>query len=316
MRRANGTGSIRKLCGKRRKKYQVIVTIKNENVRKQKHLGTFHTKKEAQTFLNEYLRNEHHESITFKEIYDSWSNSHYKKISNSTVQGYEVIYRKCKNIHARDIKTLKYNELQDVIDELSITSRRIGKTFLKMIFDYAIKNDYIEKNYADYIICEKYNAKEKRIFTKEEIAKLEKDTSKYATAAKILLYTGMRISELLNLTEDAIDISNKKISIQKSKTDSGIRCIPIHENILDCFVIKKEKITYDTIRNYLRQHYNHSTHDCRHTFATRCRELNIDEHVTKLILGHSTNDLTLRVYTHINFSQIYKEFSKFNYDFI
>jgi len=44
----------------------------------------------------------------------------------------------------------------------------------------------------------------------------------------------------------------------------------------------------------------YTVHSLRHTFATRCAEAGIAPNTTKKWLGHSTIDLTLNVYTHVN----------------
>lgn len=315
MRRANGTGCVRKLQGKRRKKYQAIITMRVNNNYKQIHLGTFKTRKEAQQYLEYYVNsnaNANEKDIKFKDVYDDWSVKHYKNIRENTVKEYISMYKKCEILHEMDMRDIKYNEVQNVIDSMPKSSRQIGKTFLKMIFDYAIKNDYIEKNYAQYAQCEKYKKKVKKIFTVNEIEKLEKDSTNCGKILKILLYTGMRISEVLNLEENDIDIINKKITIHEAKTVAGTRCVPVHDNIIHCLDFKK--CSYEVIHAYIKKNYNHTCHDCRHTFASRCKQLKLDSYITKLILGHSVNDITLKVYTHTGFKEIKKEFKKFNYD--
>ena len=45
---------------------------------------------------------------------------------------------------------------------------------------------------------------------------------------------------------------------------------------------------------------NVNVHTMRHTFATRCSEAGIPAKVVQKWLGHSTLEMTLNVYTHVN----------------
>ena len=43
-----------------------------------------------------------------------------------------------------------------------------------------------------------------------------------------------------------------------------------------------------------------SIHSLRHTFATRCAEAGVPPKVVQQWLGHSTLEMTMNVYTHVN----------------
>ncbi len=53
-----------------------------------------------------------------------------------------------------------------------------------------------------------------------------------------------------------------------------------------------------------------SAHSMRHTFATRCYEKGVKEKVIQKILGHSTLDITLNIYTHVTDSMIADDIKK------
>ena len=103
-----------------------------------------------------------------------------------------------------------------------------------------MQNDIINKNYADYIIIPKSEKQEKKTFSDIEIQKLENDICPYtqkrcdwSSTILILIYTGMRISELLSLTRFNIDMENQIIT-GGIKTDAGKnRVIPIHPKITE-----------------------------------------------------------------------------------
>jgi integrase len=49
---------------------------------------------------------------------------------------------------------------------------------------------------------------------------------------------------------------------------------------------------------------NHLPHDCRHTCATLLANADVDKKIIQLILGHRSQDITDRVYTHKTLSQL------------
>ncbi len=59
---------------------------------------------------------------------------------------------------------------------------------------------------------------------------------------------------------------------------------------------EKYKNHFDILMNKLNM--KHLPHDGRHTFASMANTVGINSTAVKLIMGHSSNDLTERVYTH------------------
>lgn len=55
----------------------------------------------------------------------------------------------------------------------------------------------------------------------------------------------------------------------------------------------------------------HHLHDLRHTFITRCAESGVNVTVCQQIVGHTTADMTLNVYTHVMDEFKRKELEKF-----
>jgi integrase len=55
------------------------------------------------------------------------------------------------------------------------------------------------------------------------------------TVILILIYTGVRISELLDLEKKDIHLDERWFFVRESKTESGIREVPIAEKIVPFF---------------------------------------------------------------------------------
>ena len=141
----------------------------------------------------------------------------------------------------------------------------------------------------------------------------------------ILLYTGMRVGEMLALQKSDVNMRQHYIRITKSKTAAGIRVIPIHSRIIPLVVCRMDSpgtalITDASGRPYDYSRYciiwravmhsikadGHTTHDCRHTVATLLDNSEANETAKRRILGHAGGDVTERVYTHKNIRQLRK----------
>lgn len=90
MKRANGDGSVYKIGGKRRKPFGARITVgwqidPNTGSARQiyQSIGTFATRVEAETALNNYLQNPYDieaHKITFSGVYDLWSAEYYETL--------------------------------------------------------------------------------------------------------------------------------------------------------------------------------------------------------------------------------------------
>lgn len=328
--RYNGTGCIRKLSGNRRKPYQVILTTaydRTTKIQTTKTIGTFETYLDAELYLCNYLTNATAaKCINLDVLFNEFMQIKCNKLTDYTVSNYNVAFKKLSSISNKDINTITLKQLQSIVNELSDAYQQRIKTLLVSLYDFAIKNDYIEKNIAKYIETSKYITKDKCVFTINEIDKISISSKSIDVILLVLLYTGMRIGELIDLEIKDIDLANHMIQVNQSKTKAGIRRIPIHENIYNIltysynnntrYIFEKngKKLIYKNIYKQFKNRYpEHTIHETRHTFITNCKRCGMDAYITKLIAGHSVKDITLDVYTHISANEITKEFTKFKY---
>ena len=81
-----------------------------------------------------------------------------------------------------------------------------------MIFEQAMEMDIISKDYSKFIKLPKHKAKiVRKIFTEEEISLLWDNIKelRYADVILILIYTGMRVNELLKLPKSKCGFDKK-----------------------------------------------------------------------------------------------------------
>ncbi len=163
MRLANGIGSVYKLSGNRRNPYIVRKTtgweIDEESGKaKQKYItiGYAPTRAKGLEMLLDYNKNPfgvESSKITFAEIFSKWSAEKFPTISDSNVKGYNASYNCCSAIHDRVFKDLKLTDLQGMIDTCgkNYPTLRKLKVLLSQMYEYAMKYEYCNKDYSQYV---------------------------------------------------------------------------------------------------------------------------------------------------------------------
>lgn len=329
IRNANGHGSVYKLSGKRRKPWVARITTgwtsKGKQVRQI--IGYFETKSEARAALNAHQVDpvSPKATITLGELYEEWAASRYKKLTKSTADNYRAAWNYLnahKDIKMRDLRTA---HLQQVVDgcEASGKSRSTLekiKTVAIMLYNYALQEDIVKKNYAQFVELPRVDKTEKQRFTDFEVKKIYQsslDGLPWADTVAIMIYTGMRISEMLNLTRFNVDMENNSIT-GGVKTDAGKnRIIALHHKIIPFVQSWYDKGGETLIcRNdgkpirpdyYRRQIYyplleeigvrKLNPHCCRHTWVTMMAEAGADPRLTQEMAGHAKLETTAG-YTH------------------
>ena len=336
MKKANGNGSVSKLSGIRRKPYIARVTLGwDESTGRQirKTIGTYVTQKEAQKALIDYLDNPYDldlANILFKDVYEKWSRLKYPKVSHSAILGYQSAYNNVEKLHNMKIKDIKARHLQEAIDNCSkgqATKKKIKFLFGQM-FAYAMQNDIITKDYSEFVDIGKASEESKREpFSNKEIELLWKhiDDIEFIDTILIMIYSGFRIGELLELETKNIDLINMTMT-GGLKTEAGKnRLVPIHPKIFPLIEkrynkdnqyliinFKGKKMKYD---NYYKEKFipimeqlnmKHRPHDCRHTFATLLSNANANATAIKKMIGHESYATTEKIYTHKDIEELRK----------
>lgn len=305
---------------------------------KRKSLGFFSTRKEALHALEKYHRERNllsRDDATFAEIYERWWQEKFPTVRESTVYTYEHAFDLCGALHKRLISELRLSDLQEIIDKSNknYPTLKTMKILMIQVFNYAVKYDLVLKNYATYVDIGRYknknpNKMERDKFSHEQVKSLWNTVEcKYDYISLMLLYTGVRISELLNLEKVNVHLYEQYFFVKESKTDNGIRKVPIHDKILPFFeewynsspedykyLLYDKEFTKLTYIEYVRKYYKPlmtklditlTPHCCRHTCISMMSEKGVDPTYIKLIVGHSgAMSLTERVYIHIDIQDL------------
>ena len=262
--------------------------------------------------LNRRQRN----TITLMQLFNEWLPIHSQSISRSAVKSYHIAFKHISNIADMPITDIHFQHLQNVINSmhvkgLSYSSCKKVRTLLNQLFNYAIIKDYSITNYAIHLnLGPNIPTIRRRIFTRQQINKLWMIDTSYSHMILILLYTGLRIGELLNLRKQDINKRSSFLIVRHAKTKAGEgRIIPIHHRIMllieQLYRDTNEylfTISYTTFRKHFKDimkqlNCKHTIHDTRHTFASLLDSV-APPNALRSLLGHKQGDITTRVYTH------------------
>ena len=337
------------MSGKRRRPYMIRKTIgweydpvKDKQVQKYAVIGYAATKAEAMQMLAEYNQNPFDvkaAKATFQDVYDQWSKVKYPTISKSNVHGYEASYRVCGTLYNKVFKEIRLVDLQFVVDTCGKNYPTLKKLkgLFNQLYEFAMKNDICNKDYSEYVDILRYKDKnpDKRDhnkFEKAEIDRLWQITDQpYYQIVLMLIYNGCRISEFLDLKKENINLQEQYFDVVSSKTENGIRRVPIADKVLpyykawyegsDCeYLIHTPDHKHFEYRNYYDSYwtplmeslgFEHKPHDTRHTCISMLVEAHVDQTMIKKIVGHSgAMTLTERVYTHLDIEALVEAVNK------
>lgn len=232
--------------------------------------------------------------------------------------------KKVKNIHVSKF----LNHL--ITDEGISPSTRNRKLFsIRSFFKYLVKYDYIKDNPTNGIDCAKTTKNKEPIYLKARqikslLLQIEKDNScnsiRNMAITKLFLYTGLRLSELVSLNIDDIDLDNKQIKITGKGNKE--RIIPLHEEVIKSIKIylnnrndninalfistRDNRISKRQVQRMIKKYIMKTRiknkekitpHKLRHTFATMIYKQNKDLKVLQDLLGHESISTT-EIYMH------------------
>jgi integrase len=324
MKNQNGFGSIvclDKTGKKRRKPYAVRITTGwNGGKQSRKYIGYYETQADALIALAEYHKNGVDvdlTKLTLNEVYDKWIERIEKKdLSASVVNMHRMARSRFGKLGETQLNKIKTAHLQDWLDNIDLkpSSKTKLKSTLIQLFKYAVANDIVAKNYAEPLEINEKIEQVGKLFTKDEIDRLWKlRDRKEARQLLILLYTGMRIGEMLLINKKDINFDEGYI-IGGLKTEAGRnRVIPLHKAILP--LVKEQlgdnnwlmqsnrglAMSYRNASNHLNNLFkelgmDHHIHDTRKTCVSWLHTEGIPMETIRIIVGHSGKGVTEKVY--------------------
>ena len=269
-----------------------------------------------------------------------------------------------KKIHTTDAKTFLIKLQKE--DKRSYSSIHSIRGVLRPAFATAVEDDFLRKNPFDFELAKVIvnDSHTREAVSRDQMRKFltfvkeDKHYCKYHDAMYILFHTGLRISEFVGLTVNDLDMKNKTIRIdhqlqrtsqmqyviQAPKTESGIRYVPMSEEVVACFrrILAKRvapkvepmvdghagflfldkndrpmvALHWEKYLQHIVEKYNKiyriqmpkvTPHVCRHTFCSNMAKSGMNPKHLQYIMGHSDISVTLNVYTHVQFDDAQAE---------
>lgn len=241
-------------------------------------------------------------------------------------------------------------------------------SIVRQSFQALYEDDVIRKNPCDFSLYRtiqntsksKYSLSDDEANAFLQCLQIYPKSNIFYRIAYLLLHTGMRISECLALTVKDIDFDNRAIFICKqltrikqqihitsTKTKSGVRYIPIDDDVCKMLrtivnEIKEPSYTIDGhsgflfyytngivsysgiinaftryVKMYNEQYANSgiiipnvSPHILRHTYCTNLSKQGVHPKALQYIMGHSSMHVTMDVYSHNSKEWAFAEFDK------
>ncbi len=317
MKNPNKYGTVTKLSGNRRRPW----IVREGQTGKQKPIGYTTTREEGLILLAQYNKQPWDidtNKITLQQLYDLWLEKRITKLGISNQKVLKAAYNHCKIFANMRYNTIKSYQMQDCIDScgLSYATQNAIKNLWGHLDKFAMELDIITKCYSDLLISSPIPETKKQIFTDDEIALLwQNQFTPWVDSILFLLYTGFRISEMLDLKIDNIDMTAQTIT-GGTKTEAGKnRIVPIHSKILHIvqhrieqsqngylFENNGKKLTtyYRHFFNNIMSQFNmnHTVHECRHTFRSRLDSAGANKVCIDRMMGHKSTNTGERIYTH------------------
>lgn len=331
MRLPKGYGTITKLSGNRRRPFWVRLGCEYSSDGKKlteirPTLGYYETRAEALEALHAFHKNPFDitNKSTFAEIYEKWLCEKSQKVSNTTIKSYRSAMKHCRTLWDRPLSELRLADFQAVMDSIGNASASTVtnvKIVLSGVSAYGMRYELISKDYTQYLTASHAENKGKhRPFTAAEIQSLwEMPQSMERDISIILLYTGWRISELLEMPSESIDMAAMTMTGGKKTRASKNRIVPIHTRIRDIVAKYVSKplpfgMRYAVYAEWLKEHTGHTPHDTRHTFITELQNRGADHICIQRLAGHASDNITDKVYTHKDIAQLRQTVELISYE--
>ncbi len=269
-----------------------------------------------------------------------------RKLSKNTILSYKDNLNRFEIfLNGKSIKDLKRGDIENYLkfnDQMAEKSRAHYLTVIKNFFAFLVLENLIAENPCETIESPKISKKLPNYLTEEEIDNLLNiplnTPYDYRNKAMLeLLYaSGIRVSELINLKLNNIDLQEDFIRVEGKGSkerispisDIAVKYLKIYINEYRNLLLKKKDSEYLFINNFgnkiSRQGFfknlkqiakskgiekDISPHTLRHSYATHLLHHGADLRIIQELLGHSDISTT-QIYTHLLNEQIKQEYEK------
>jgi integrase/recombinase XerD len=260
--------------------------------------------------------------------------------AEETIKGYTIelnllsrfLYQKYNGpVYLEEITLQDLEDYMQSLKERGIApvSRNRDVYIIRSFYNFCYRNDYITNNLGIKLEAVSVPEKERVYLTPDEIAELISAIEEplVRLIVNTLYYTGMRISECLNLRLEDVNFKESVITVRNTKNKKD-RQIPVHDELSPMLydycknwrkgkrnpylfsVNNARKVSPDRVNRVLHKatqelkwNKHVTCHIIRHSFASNLVAKNINIVNIQKLLGHS-NLSTTSIYTHTNMAEL------------
>ncbi|ELK39417.1 hypothetical protein D478_24473 [Brevibacillus agri BAB-2500] len=212
--------------------------------------------------------------------------------------------------------------------EYAPASRSRNLYTLRSFYNYCYKKELVERNIAFSLENIKLQQKERTYLTEPEVNELVQaiDHDLIRLVVTFLYYTGLRISECLNLKVDDVDLNRQMVHVRAGKGNKD-RVVPLSDKIVPLLREYSEHVRPQTSDRffatdktgklspvYVNRVLAETTeklgwkkivtaHILRHSFASQLVKKDVNLVQIQKLLGHSSLKVT-SIYTHADTDQL------------
>lgn len=324
MRNPNHYSSVVKLSGKRRRPFMVRSGVYGYDDRGYPQfdiIGYAATREEANIMLAEYNREPwdvDKAKITLQQLFDLWKEKKAPKLGESNRASLCSAFRHCSKLVSLPYKQIKSFQMQETIDSCgrSYSTQAAIKNLWGHLDRFALELDVITRCYSELLTSDPIPPTTRGRFSDEMIECFWANAEEpWVDTILIFIYSGWRISELLNMKTADVDL---QVGTMKggTKTKAGKgRIVPIHSKINPLVEARMAEggeyliqwqghrcsdPQYRIIWKELAERFGFSEtpHCCRHTFESLLDSAGANRKCIDLMMGHISKDTGNRVYNH------------------
>ena len=323
VRNPNGYGSVVKLSGNRRRPFQVRKTVGwNEKGHPiYKTLDYTKTREEGMILLATFNKDPwdvDKVNMTLGELFTLWLEKKAVKLTPSNMRVLKSAYNHCKPLTTLKYTNIKAYHMQETIDLCGhgYSTQGAIKALWGHLDKFALELDVTMRNYSSLLQAAPIPETSKNPFSEDEVKTMwHMQDMPWVDSILFLLYTGFRISEMLDVETAKVNLEANTIT-GGTKTKAGKdRVVPIHSKIRgiverrlqngDKYLFSHNDkrcadATYRLLWNDIMKiaKMEHTPHECRHTFRSRLDSVGANKKCIDMMMGHKSKDVGERVYTH------------------
>ena len=270
--------------------------------------------------------------MNYSEWYTLYMSTYKPKLKPRTREEYDRQNRKyiLPIIAERPLEDISPEEIQQIINTASENGGRVAQavySLLHPIFSRAVRSHRLQWSPVDAVDRPQHRQKSGEALNEsdyETVLPLVLEN----LGLSLALLAGLRRSEICGLQWQDIDLAQGTIHIRrirhrvkgqlvtgKPKSEAGIRDVPISADLAAvirknyrlsptsyCIATAPERLNrqWKAIEQQSQLSRPYRLHDLRHTYITNALFSGIMPRVVQYLAGHSTIDITMRVYAHVS----------------